>query len=115
MEDLFLSGLANVPEAVGAEGEEGETQGTGRGGRAQLWSQIAALEPGQRRQRPGRPCVLVVSLRSLFPPVCVCTPQCDCVRVAQSSDFIMVLNFICLTASGTEPFGFAGRGEGKSH
>lgn len=60
MENLFLSRLANVPEAV-----RGGNTGDEEGGRAQLWGQIAALELCQHRQRPGRPCVLVVSLFSL--------------------------------------------------
>lgn len=62
MEDLFLSRLANVPEAV-----RGGNTGDEEGGRAQLWGQIAELELGQHRQRPGRPCVLVVSLLSVPP------------------------------------------------
>lgn len=66
MEDLFLSRPANVPE-----GARGGNTGDREGGRAQLWGQIASLELGQHRQRPGRPCVLVVSLLSLSPLIYV--------------------------------------------
>ena len=71
MEDLFLSRPANVPE-----GARGGNTGDKEGGRAQLWGQIASLEPGQHRQRPGRPCVhvvslLCVSLSPLYSFVCV--------------------------------------------
>jgi len=68
MEDLFLSKPANVPW-----GARGGNTGDGEAGRAQLWSQIASLELGQHRQRPGCPCVLVVSSLSLTPSICVRT------------------------------------------
>lgn len=76
------------PRGCGDDGGDGETGGEERGGggegggdRAQLPPQIEALEPGQRRQRPGRPCANVLSLRVLFlslslSPVCVCMPGC---------------------------------------
>lgn len=70
MEDLFLSRAANVPE-----GARGGITGDKEAGRAQLWGQIASLELGQHRQRPGRTSVLAVSLLSLSPNIyiCVCT------------------------------------------
>lgn len=66
MEDLFLFRPANVPE-----GARGGNTGDRERGRAQLWGQIASLELGQHRQRPGRPCALVVSLLSLSPCIYV--------------------------------------------
>lgn len=68
MEGLFLSRLANVPE-----GARGGNTGDKEGDRAQLWGQIASLEPGQHRQSPGQPCVLAVSLRTRSPSIYVLT------------------------------------------
>lgn len=83
------------PRGCGDDGGDGETGreergggGEGGGDRAQLPPQIEALEPGQRRQRPGRPCANVLSLRVLFlsfARMCVHarTPlQCECLLVA---------------------------------
>lgn len=98
MEDLFLSRPANVPEGV-----RGGKTGDREGGRAQLWGQIASLELGQHRQRPRRPCVLVVSLLSLFlSPVYVYIhwhPQCHCGVAQSSADFIrLLISFTSLPA-----------------
>lgn len=73
MEDLFLSGLANVPEAVGAEGEGGGGGHRGRGG--EVGHSCGARSPRWSRANADKDLGVLVFLLcpyAVFSRLCAC-------------------------------------------